>query len=205
MIDAERDTQMLAFVDQRGRSFDVISFIADPDLQPEPERYQVQLWAQRVGPFFVRLLARTNYDEWRGLGLAESLLCAPELRYLSPLRMSSIHPDCADLSGRNLSRFDFATLPATGGIVYAYGASLRGCNLRQADLSQWLLDGADLRDAEADLDTRFSHASFVGARVTPELQRLLASWNAGRYRNRRDHSRATANIRNLVVEPPSKI
>jgi uncharacterized protein YjbI with pentapeptide repeats len=199
MLGADRHTRMLAFVDLHGRSFDVNSFLpalADP---PEPDRYEVQLWAERVGPFFVRLLARTNYDEWRGLSVPEALLSAPELRYLSLARTSSIDSECADVSGRDLSGFDFSGLPATGGMVHAYEASLRDCDLRQADLSRWQLDGADLRDAEADLDTRFSHASFAEARVSLGLQRLLNSWNAGRYRHRRDHSRGTASVRDLVI------
>ena len=199
MLDTDREARMLAFVDMLGRSFDVTAFLPMGEQPSEPDRHEVQLWAERVGPFFVRLLACTNYDEWRGLGLPEALLSAPELRYLSPSRMSSIHPDCADVSGRDLSRFDLSSLPATGGIVYAYEASLRGCDLRQADLSRWQLDGADLRDAEADLDTRFSQASFVEARVSLELQRLLASWNGGRHRSRRDHSRAPANLRDLRI------
>jgi uncharacterized protein YjbI with pentapeptide repeats len=199
MLDADRHARMLAFVDMHGRSFDASAFVPTLDALPEPDRYEVQLWAERVGPFFVRLLARTNYDEWRGLGLPEALLSAPELRYLSPTRMSSIHPDCADLSGRDLSRFDLSSLPATGGLVHAYEASLRGCDLRQADLSRWQLDGADLREAEADLDTRFSHATFTEARVSLELQRLLTSWNAGRHRYGRGRLRGTASVRDLVI------
>jgi hypothetical protein len=199
MLGADRHERMLAFVDKHGHSFDVNSFLPELADPPEPDRYEVQLWAERVGPFFVRLLVRTNYDEWRGLGLPEALLSAPELRYLSLARMSSIHPECADVSGREFSGFDFSGLPATGGMVFAYEASLQGCDLRQADLSQWQLDGADLRDAEADLDTRFSHASFVEARVSLGLQRMLTSWNAGRYRHRRDHSRGTASVRDLVI------
>ncbi|HLT35379.1 MAG TPA: pentapeptide repeat-containing protein [Enhygromyxa sp.] len=199
MIAADRHARLLAFVDARGRSFDVSGFVPVVDDQPEPDRYEVQLWAERVGPFFVRLLARTNYDEWRGLGLPEPVLAAPELRYLSSTRMCSIHPECADLSGRDLSGFSLSGLPAVGRQVYAYEASLRGCDLRQADLSQWQLDGADLREARADLHTRFSHASFAEARVSAELERLLQSWNAGRYRRRGDRSRGTASVRDLLI------
>src|SRR5690606_21568057 len=119
MLAVDRHAQMLAFVDTRGRSFDVVSFLTDTTDAPEPERYEVQLWAERVGPFFVRLLAHTNYDEWIGVGLPESLLSAPELRYLSPTRMSSIHAKCADISGRDLSGFELSSLPATGGHIHA--------------------------------------------------------------------------------------
>lgn len=199
MATADRHARLLAFVDMHGRSFDVCGFMPAEAEPPEPDRYEVQLWADRVGPFFVRLLARTNYDEWRGLGLPEALLSAPELRYLSPTRMSSIHHECAELSNRDLSGFDFSGLSATGQPVYAYEASLRRCNLRQADLSHWQLDGADLRGAEADLDTRFGDASFIAARVGPALERLLQSWNAGRYRRRGNRSNATANVHELLV------
>src|SRR5690606_2586217 len=128
MATADRHVRLLAFVDTHGRSFDVTGFIPIDDEQPEPDRYEVQLWAERVGPFFVRLLARTNYDGRKRLGLREAALAAPELRYLAPTRMSSLHPDCADLSGRELSGFDLSSLPAIGRRVYAYEASLRGCN-----------------------------------------------------------------------------
>jgi hypothetical protein len=200
MLGVDRHAQMLAFVDTRGRSFDAVSFLTDTRDAPEPERYEVQLWAERVGPFFVRLLARTNYDEWIGVGLPESLLSAPELRYLSATRMSSIHAKCADISGRDLSGFDFSSLPATGGHIHAYEASLRGCDLRQADLSYWQLDGADLREAEADLHTRFTHASLVETRVSVELQQLISSWNAGRHYNRRNRWSGPADARELVIE-----
>lgn len=199
MVAADRHARLLAFVDSRGRSFDATGFVPELDGELEPDRYEVQLWAERVGPFFVRLLARTNYGEWRGLGLPEALLDATELRYLSATRMSSIHPECADVSGRDLSGFDLSGLPSIGQPVYAYEASLRGCDLRQADLSHWQLDGADLREAQADLDTRFSHASFAEARVSIELQRILQSWNAGRYRRRGDRSRGTAAVRDLMI------
>jgi hypothetical protein len=179
MLEAERPEQLLAFVDGHGRSFDVVDFLADPPAELERGQHAIHMWAERVGPFVTRLLASTDYEAWAGLGLDEALLHAPELRYLSRRRLGCITPLAADISSFDLSGFDLSALGRVCPRVWAVEARLRGCDLRQADLSGWVLDGADLRGANSDLGTRVSGASFVEARVSPRLYRRLRSWNTG--------------------------
>jgi uncharacterized protein YjbI with pentapeptide repeats len=205
MATAARHTRMFAFADSHGRSFDATAFIPDGDELPEPDRYEVQLWAARVGPFFERLLVRTNHEAWAGVGLPDVCLDAPELRYLSPLRMSSIQPGWALVSGRDFSGFDFSALPRIGDFypyeasVLAYEASLRGCNLCGADLSGWRLEGADLREAIADRHTRFGGANLCDARVSPSLYTQLQTWNSPSRRRRPGDPRGDAHIRGIRI------
>lgn len=201
MARAPRHQRMLAFVDARGASFPAAEF--DPNPTAAHEAHSVQLWAERVGPFFVRMLAVTDDPACAGLGLPEAVFAAPQLRYLSPARLACIDPHGADISSRDLSGFALALLPEQRNRVFAYDACLRGCELARANLSGWQLDGADLRDAVADLDTHFGQASFDDARVSPALQRLLDSWNGGRHRRARGRHAGTASVRRLVVSPPA--
>ena len=195
---ADKLGRLLPFANERGCSFDVSDFLSPPEIQDDgyEARPRVQLWASRFGPFVTRLLASSDYGPWRGLGLPEELLAAPELRYLSPKRMNSIAPEGADLSGCDLAAFEFTHLHRVGPKLTAVEASLRGCDLRQTDLSGFFLDGADLRGADSDLGTKISGASFVEARVSPRLQRRLQSWNGGLFRLQRGQP---ADVRGLQV------
>ncbi|NVB36930.1 pentapeptide repeat-containing protein [Pseudenhygromyxa sp. WMMC2535] len=193
---------MLAFVDASGRDFDVVDLISEPLAPEERGRFRVQLWAERVGPFIVRLLASSDCDAWSGLGLPEPLLAAPELRYLSAPRLASVTPRWTDLSSRDLSGFDLSRLlPVNPSPLppsqTAIEAKLRGCDLRQTNLTGWVLDGADLRGVISDLGTRPSGASFVGARVSSRLNRRLLSWNGGLFQQQRGRP---ADLRGVIVE-----
>ena len=186
MARAPRTTQMLAFVGLGGVSCALDEFdratsstrFDEPAGGSARARDSVRIWAERVGPFFVRLLTQTADPNQRGLGLPESLWDAPELRYLSASRIASIHPDATDLSSQDLSGFDLTGLAQHPDSLIAYETSLRGCDLRRADLSQWQLLGADLRGAIAGPETRFEGTNLAGARISPALAQQLERWNA---------------------------
>ena len=170
--------QRLAYVDARGLSFDVRELEpAGLGGSPMLDGFLVQMWAARVGPFFVRTLAQTDDPGLAGLGLPRALLDAPELRYLSARRHAILGPTGGDVSGQDLSGFRLTPIARAGGPVSAYGARLRGADLRGADLSGWQLDRADLRDATADRDTCLAGTSFVDAVASAELLELVRGWN----------------------------